>query len=184
MTPTGEGREQRTVTDPRAMRRVDVDGITESLTTSAMTPRAAEQYLVRPGGCGARPGAPRLTVAGYEGVQVIRENPAPSLGGTMRFERWFATGLDCLELKSALYWPGPDGQARLAKETVVTSVAVGEPDSALFAIPASYIERSPSAVFAEFERRYPSVKKQPCEAPDCNDAGTVLDRAYYAQRPR
>jgi hypothetical protein len=66
--------------------------------------------------------------------------------------------------------PGP----KTTRETV--SLIPGEPQSSLFAIPANYVERSPSQVADEFERRF---ARRPFKE-------SVLQRAeetYHNRRP-
>jgi hypothetical protein len=55
------------------------------------------------------------------------------------------------------------------------TVKEGEPEAWIFDVPATYIERPPSAAMAEAARRFPGVKGIACQSCD----QSKKDEAYY-----
>lgn len=94
---------------------------------------------------------------------------------TFEITKWAAPGLDCYVLSmSAVKYVNSNPGSKTSRETV--SLIPGEPQTSLFAIPANYVERSPSQVANEFERRF---GRRPF-------SDSVLQRAeemYQAHRP-
>ena len=63
----------------------------------------------------------------------------------------------------------------MLEEIVVTSGTPGDPDAALFEIPANYVERSAGEVQAAYARRYNVSTAERCDT-------TAVDAAYHISR--
>jgi hypothetical protein len=87
-----------------------------------------------------------------------------------------APALGCFELQE-IWTLGPaDGpKHRLTRQAVY--VMEGDPPPTLFEIPATYPERAPSEVAAEFVRRFP--EHQP---PFSSETAHAMDEVYRAHR--
>jgi hypothetical protein len=136
----------------------------------------------------------RLRLRGFEETYLIPESGISDEGELMLGKRvvrvtqknrtslvtrWLAPDLDYFQLRAeiALY----DGEGAVRARTIRQAVEIiqGAPDPALFAIPESYFERSPSEVYAEMER----LGLRPC--PGCGDKvsrDASLDRIYLRYR--
>ena len=109
------------------------------------------------------------TILGEKVIKVTRENKQT------RWDHWLAPGLDYIELRAELVVKDSDGTiaARTVREAV--EILRGEPDPSLFEIPDSFVERSPSEVFAEIEK----LRGRP--DPGCGDKAqrdAHMDRVY------
>lgn len=177
--PDGRPVEQRMISDLGKLKRVTVEGHSESVTTYRIDSRRAAQLAAKPRDCSANSAAPRSSLLGYEVVLDVRELARRHDGSVPRVEAWRATALDCLALEDR-YFIQREGKEYLTNLRQVTSVRLGEPDTALFEVPASYAERAPSEVMIEYNRRFPSAKPESPSSFGMQHA----DRAYRAGRPR
>ncbi|MCW5980709.1 MAG: hypothetical protein KIT09_21695 [Bryobacteraceae bacterium] len=169
--PDGAWRELRSITDTIAGRKTDVDGITESTTTYELTAGELAQARNAARAC-SEAGGERGRALGFEVVKITEDLAQGSLA---RIENWLAPELDCYALRSKAYVRSADGSLRLTQEMQARWVQVGAPDESLFAIPANYTERSPSAVARELERRFPGLACADCPA-------NPADAAYQERR--
>ena len=111
---------------------------------------------------------------GYQVRKVVKDSLSTS-DRKVRFEAWLAPALNCDPLKTVNWGARNDGPFFMLEEIVVTSVTPGDPDAALFEIPANYVERSPGEVQAEYARRYNVSTVDQCDT-------TTVDAAYHTSR--
>jgi len=166
--PPLEGKEIRWFFDLTGGKTVTVDGYTDSVTTSPMSERDVRFHGSWPKSeCTGRTDLPRSTVLGYQAVKVQEQ-----LAGGMVLDLLMAPALDCFALEE--HWnfaPGAKGTRQ------ALYVVEGEPAPALFGIPATYVERLPSEVAAEFARRYPELGP-----PYTDETARRGDEKYYRAR--
>lgn len=170
----GKFREQRTIIDLPRKRRIAVDGLTESVTTYALTGPEIAAYQQQPV-CGTG-GAERGQLLGLDAVR-IEESVKTAKGTELRVEKWVAPGLHCLPLRESVFVAHAGGPFQLASDVEVISLQRVDPPAEWFEIPAGFAERAPSAVLAEFNRRFPTNCSQCGEHTD-----DVLDATYFAHR--
>jgi hypothetical protein len=172
--PHGGWGDMRVVEDYARGTRTTVDPGTESLITYPYPPNWVARLSAVPTSCSTDPNAQHETVLGYDTVIVQRNVPGP-VGDQRRATYWRAPALNCFALKEEMILrcetcPG----ARNTREALL--VSEGDPSSALFEIPANYVERTPSQVFAEFGRRFPEKGQSNPETDQ------RLDEAYQSFR--
>lgn len=172
--PEGKVREQRTIIDLPRRLRIVVDGLTESVTTYALTGPEVAAYTQQPA-C-APSGPERSRLLGWDTVR-IEESVKTAKGTELRVEKWVAPGLHCLPLRESVFVAHAGAPFQLASEVEVISLQRVDPPAQWFKIPAGFAERAPSAVLAEFNRRFPTNCSQCGEPTD-----DVLDAAYFAHR--
>ena len=137
-------RKTRVVIDVATGQRVSLDEDTASKTTYPLsTNRAKMPYIDRGlgGNCENIPATAETdTLLGYEVRKVVKDSPSTG-ERKVRFEAWLAPALNCDPLKTVNWGARNDGPFFMLEEIVVTSVTPGDPDAALFEIPANYVER-------------------------------------------
>lgn len=155
-------------------RRVTVDGMTNSLTTYPLSEGEVSMLRASASSCAASPAAEHGNILGYEVVKVVDDRPVDG-GHESHHESWLAPSLGCYELsrKSTL---GPVSEPSASVVVEVVAVAEGEPPLSWFSLPANFVERSPSQVFAEFDRRYPRGNGA------LPSAAQKLDQAYESSQ--
>lgn len=158
---------QRIVLGIHQKQRVSIDPLTESITTYPLSDRSVTSFTHVVPGCTEDANAEHTSLLGYDVVKSVDTK------GVYRVENWLAPKLDCLALKSTVLL---EVNGSMLPFTVVEahSIAVGDPDQTLFEIPKSFVERAPSQVLAEHDRRYPGGPKG-CDF-------TKFDQAYQANR--
>lgn len=176
LDPNNKPVEIRVVADPGSARRVSIDPMTQSVTTYPLSQASLSFMNGLAVGC-QNTTSEHSARLGYEVVKVQDSKQWPD-GSADYSESWQAPALDCLPMyESSSPQAGADPTVWNTREVVF--VAEGEPSEALFAIPSNYVERSPSQVFDEFQRRFPNARKAWVEK-----AGPPLDRAYNQSRTR
>ncbi len=150
--PDGRIVEQRNVYDLASGRRVVVEGITESTVTYRLSPQEVAWRRSRVGQCSSNPLARRSSRLGYEVIENIYKYQTPQ--GDNQVVEWRAPMLNCAPLEERYILTKSDGSEFVTNIRTVVNIAMGEPDSSLFSIPARYVERSPSAMMEEYARRY------------------------------
>jgi len=173
LAPDGRVVEQRRISDTVSRRRVSADGLTDSVTTYKIPPQIALQMGTRPATCNAGPNPQRDRLLGYEVLRVVEDIGRPGRG--KRLESWRAPELNCFPLRETVTLIQPDGSQFVTNVRETTAVVVGQPQPLLFFITPHYAERSPSQVFAEFNRRYPDARHR---ANPTGFGARVLDDAY------
>jgi hypothetical protein len=164
--PDGRMYVQKTMMDVRNQREVS-DGITESLTTYALTADDTKA-LTNPGTrCSALKNAKESTYLEY------RTSTVDETFGDRRVESSYAPDLGCVLLRQTVSQTS-GGQERLLSVKQASSVRLGEPAPEEFDVP-SWQERSPSAVIAAFERKYQRKNSDP-------SIYLAKDKAYYARQ--
>lgn len=178
--PDSQSSESRGITDLQRGVYVAVNSATQSTITRPLGRHGVEFYRSQATNCLSQGGAPTGEIRymlGYEAYQVREEKT--SGGETIRYDQWMAPALvGCGPLGSeASRGPagGPLSWRGQLREAV--SVIEGEPAESLFAIPTSYTERSPSEVFAEYERRFPTARR-----PVSRATADMLDRVYRSHQ--
>jgi hypothetical protein len=96
-------------------------------------------------------------IIGYEVVQVERPLAGPP-GEDRKLRSWLAPALHCVALKEVVSTAPAGSPLQQVNVREALEVTQEPPDPALFAIPAEYVERTPSEVVQEFGRRYPERK--------------------------
>lgn len=175
VAPSGTSVEKKTIIDVLSQKRIVVDGLTESLTTYNLRKDDIIALQSKPTSCGEAPSAERSSILGYEVVKVIRDWSPPS-EAINRIESWKALALDCYPLKE-IFYHGQPGSTVVTNIRQVTAVSIGEPNLDLFAVPAGYVERPPTAVYREHENRYPNAPLS------VGPRNPEQDRAYFKQHP-
>jgi len=177
--PDGTPAEMRIIVDLALLRRFSIDGLTHSVTTYGINPKVAAQVAAR-AQCGQDSSALRSSLLGYPVVRDEQQTAVQSNGTTGKLESRRAPDLDCLALHETHTLVQTDGQTFVTNIRDVTSIRLGEPDSALFQVPASYTERRPSDVMTEFNRRYPAA----APTSPLGFGSSKLDQVYRARTPQ
>ncbi len=173
--PGGDSANSAEIRDIRSRTRVALEPFTQSKTSYRLSP-AELQGLEQPRRvCSSSPNPERSRILGYDIVRVRQEVVSPD-GTKETFDSWLAPALNCYALRaSAAFWDPSSGfQHGPHNETEVTVVIEGIPQEAVFDIPRSYVERSPSQVNEEYLKRFPGNPLFPMGA-------KPFDDAYYAQ---
>jgi hypothetical protein len=184
--PDGRLTQTRLVTLADQQKRVLVHDLTGSVSTQLLPESAIITLKASPKDptCRSNPdraGPSRVIgegeMLGFKVVKVLEEDPIS--GST--FERWLAPDLDCTPLssKAALKAPQDRTRVRAVAEKTAISVALGEPRSDLFAIPAQFQEVPPSVVVEKAARE----ENLPAVGDELREKLDRLDRVYHeAQR--
>lgn len=101
------------------------------------------------------------TVAGYRAVKITRNNAT----------RWFALDCGCAMVKERMDW----GSQGVSEKSLVALIP-GEPEAALFHVPANAKEGPPS------ERMLGSGENRKNCGPGCAERLRKLDESYYKHR--
>jgi hypothetical protein len=178
VSPAGAATQRRTVTDLNKRRNTVIDGLTESITTYKLSDKAVE---LRRGQtdptCSAPRSAARARLLGFDVVRLEEQRALPD-GEIWKVESWRAPSLNCLRLKETFYLGRQDSPLSVTNVRLVTEVRRERPAASLLTIPAAYVERSPSAVVAEYQRRYAQAQDV---CPTCLRM-EAPDRAYHNQQ--
>jgi hypothetical protein len=166
----GKFYEQRIILDTGKGKRISVEGISESITTTTLSQRELTA-LKKPGSQCLDPQAkPAEPVLGYQTIKTEVKTPISTI------HSWRAPDLGCVVLRETFAQPLPDGTSRVLITREAAAVSFGEPDSSLFEVP-SWPERTPSQVLEGYRRKF--------NLPDSEDlrkAKAAKDRAYWAQQ--
>jgi len=146
----------RVVTLPRDLQIVKVVDRIKAKTMTLLSRESAQDYLTVMANSTCQD--PRLTPRTLVGQQVLlsyttygysmNATNEVSDGEVDTFTYWYAPDLDCIPLKQTFEWTYADGR-KGKSEKVVTSVVLGEPNTALFVVPPEYRELPPSALGLE-----------------------------------
>jgi hypothetical protein len=168
---SGGWKQTRGIVDLTSRRAVTVDEFTESLIGYPLSDGDTTFYRSWPKSeCTGHPELERSTYLGYEVRKAEKE-----LGEGTHLELLMAPALDCFALQESWTLPPADGvKHRASREAVY--IMEGEPAAALFNIPTTYVERTPSQVAAEFARRYPEHGP-----PFPGKTSQLLDNTYRAR---
>jgi len=176
LDPNEKPVEIRVVVDTGSARRVSIDPMTQSVTTYHLSQASLSFMNGLAAGCQTAT-SEHSTRLGYEVVKVQDSKEWPD--GTADYsESWQAPALGCLPMYESSS-PQAGANPTVWNTREVTFVAEGEPSAALFAIPSDYVERSPSEVFGEFQRRFPNARSTWADK-----ASSALDPAYNQGRAR
>lgn len=172
--PNGHWSEGKILFNLPEKRRITVDGLTDSLTTYPLSEGDISVSRLIASSCVAGPAKEHGNILGYDVVKVVNDAPVGA-GEMLHHESWQAPALGCYELsrKSTL---GPVSGSPASVVVEVLAVAEGEPPSSWFSLPPSFVERTPTQVFAEFSRRFPGREGAP------GSTGNKLDQAYESSR--
>lgn len=177
--PDGRPVQQTRLLDVPAARRLVADELTKSLTTYELKPAAVESYRIQGGTCHADADSERRTLLSHEALRLTKQHGEDRGAGIrLSSESWIAVKLNCLPLQETILATQAGNSPRVTSVRQVKSVVVGEPNASLFEIPADLIERSPSAVMAEYERLVPRDRQSSAVA----NASQHLDPPYYNNR--
>ncbi len=171
-SPNGKAGHFTTITDVATGEKIVLESFTKSRMTFHQTAAELREHL-RGESCpeGIAQGADRETLLGQEVYKIHSSREVH--GRTEDDTKWVAPELGCFVLKRTRTLTYAGGST---SETPA-SLKIGDPAEALFAIPAGYVERSPSQLAAEWLRLFPG---HPWDTPaHLKD----LDRAYHASAP-
>jgi hypothetical protein len=172
--PNGHWSEGKILLSLTEKRRITVDGLTDSLTTYPLSEGDISVSRAIASSCVVNPATEHGNILGYEVVKVA-DDPQIGSGQLLHHESWQAPALGCFELSRRSTLGSLSGPpASVVVE--VLAVTEGEPPSSWFSLPANFVERSPSQVFAEFSRRFPSREGAPASA------SFKLDQAYASSQ--
>jgi len=174
-SPRGKWMQPKTIVDFSAKKLVSVVPFAESLSTLPLSEGVTSWYPSQPRKeCTADPNLERSTLLDYEVRKVHKQFLGPP-ESEISVDFFMAPALDCFALREeATIGPAAAPRTRMTRQPLF--VLEGKPAPSLFEIPSDYVERSPSEVAAEFERRYP-------EQPMLSDHGRqVLDEVYHGAR--
>ncbi|MBL8292296.1 MAG: hypothetical protein JNN08_10700 [Bryobacterales bacterium] len=166
---------QRAILDLARAEEIALDPLTESITTTPLRRDNVEFYrtLATATDCTDDHSVVRNTMLGYDVVRDV-QTIGRQTARIMRREIWRAPDLGCLPLKETLTIGRTEADASAATIREVLKIEEGEPDAALFELPAGYIERSPSARSDELRKRYPGASCSTCP----KQANQELDDVY------
>jgi hypothetical protein len=172
--PEGHWKEIKIICDFAQKRRVTVEGLTDSLTTYPVSQGSIASMKGTMSSCAGGAPSAQGNILGYGVVKVVKDFTV-SAQQVSHLERWLAPALGCYELSSTSTLGPPLGPAARTVAQVI-AVAEGEPPSSWFSLPANFVERSPSQIFAEYARRFPGASAPPAAT------GQKLDRAYESSQ--
>jgi hypothetical protein len=151
----------KTIIDLKSRQRIELEPLTESKTTSALSARYAQYLQTKPKACADGSSLERSQVQGQEAIRVQNDYNLPS-GEVDRVERWLAPALDCFPLREKISRGPKSGPFTLKMTRDVTALTLGDPDPSLFQVKPNFKERSASEVAAEFKRKYPKLAEEGC----------------------
>lgn len=163
--------ETRIVLDTSKALWTTIDPKGESITTYRSSPAEIRGRSMVVPGCNSLPAAG--TLLGYPVVLWhLQKTAGPR---EINEERWLAPSLGCFTMKRS-YTVSIQGGPPARTTDEVTSLTVGHPDASLFAIPANYVERSPSEAMSERASR---------EGKACSRCASMqaIDSVYSSRHP-
>lgn len=172
--PDGQWVMRRLVVDLQAKARVTLDPTTQSRLTYPLPDGHVAEMRTPPASCTTAANPQESSLLGYKVIRAPLDFP-PTPGDPLppQVDRSVAPALNCFALRETVNFRS-EGVAGAHNEREVLFVTEGEPAAALFEIPSSYVERSPSEMFAEFAKRFPGRTIGPPRT------AQVLDQAYQA----
>lgn len=93
-------------------------------------------------------------------------------------EIWFAPLLDCLPMKKVYQVLDANNSIVVREVSEVSKVVLGEPDPVLFTLPADFVERSPSEVYAGEAAQLGDEKCLRCPRPMLTNS----DSLYFTKK--
>ena len=146
----GTPSELRQITDLSVPGFRSTNSVTKSVTTMPFSDARLESERRKVQSCSKPKGDAVWTeMSGFDVVYQVRESRDMGNGQMFPgFERWLAPELGCAVLKEILVLHG-------------TNITLGDPDPALFAVPADYVESSPAQM-----RPRVSPKEEVCPSED------------------
>lgn len=136
---------------------LDIDHDTRSVSSLQTTATTFAEWL-----SSLHPGCATLEKRGQgipDGPRELLGIPVKGLREKLKdgtYERLVAPEIDCFPLREIFFF---SNGAR--NETSTTSVKIGGPDEALFAVPSDYVERSPVEVETLYEQKHGGRQKWP-----------------------
>ncbi len=181
--PDGQVYEQKIVIDASKGKRIVVEGITQSLTTYALSDGEAKALEFARGQCEEKSGNEEAQILGYKVLRSTRPGSGTSSAagtqGKAQLESWIAPELGCVPLREKFTMWDANGIAQTVFEKEALEIRLGEPDSRLFDVPA-WPERTPSQV-NELVHQKLNIPMKPGQS----EGDKAADQAYWArQMPR
>jgi len=160
-TPDGQPAKLRIVIDIPAKRRVVIDDATQSVSTTRLSAEYAATFTQKLSTCTSDNAAPHSIILGFDTVKVIIDFPTDH-GTPVLTEAWAAPALNCFPLRKLTSVTKSGASSIIATQTEALSVTLGDPAGTSFdSTQTGYVERSPSEVIAEFNRRFPGHPPSP-----------------------
>ena len=148
--------EMRVVLDVLGRRRVSIDPITRSTTTYFLS--ESDINLMSQPDKSCISGVETDDVLGYKVRRVTSEDYLQE-GASHALDALQAPDLDCFALRERSV-NGPRGSRSPYTEVSATAILVGEPDPVAFEVPRNYVERTPSQVAAEYNKKFGIIPPQ------------------------
>lgn len=167
---TGQTVEVKVIEDSATNRKTAVDYATESTTTYPLPSNFLAGLAKQSSTCRTIAAPVKEPILGYT-VVLVHDGHTYGNGARNVHDQWEAPDLNCFALRTIDYATRQPGQKGPHNEVEVTSIVAGEPNSALFSIPQSFVERSPSDRHAEFERRFGIPAPLPPQADEVYNLG-------------
>lgn len=171
--PDGKRYPMRLVMDLSGKKRISIDPSTQSTTTYVLSAFILKKTGSDFHSCMGGKLTPRPKIAGFEtayrNITYGKDPEIKNLG-----EEWVAPALNCFPLKQVIYRHGEKTGPHNEIEAI--TVVLGEPDSALFQIPADYAERSPRQVMEIYAKKFPAEATPPL--------ADAAEQAYRNSRPK
>lgn len=175
--PDGTSVKQAIIYDLLARKRVVLDGLTLSSTTTPLADFYVQSAQQKPSQC-AEAVSVTSTMLGFAVVKAHNENLLPNKE-VRTSDAWLAPALDCYPLENTLTLQPAGGTPHITNVRRVVSVKLGEPEAQEFTtVMTGYVERAPSEVFAEHARKYPGSGN-----PVAPDHARMLDQIYSSKQP-
>jgi len=166
--------------DIAAKRWVVVDPVGKSVTTYPLTDAAASFYRSVPTAtCDTSQAITRETMLGFDVAVVEKTRRHPRNPEERIVRSWIAAELNCFPLREEISIRLNGSEVQKTVRSVV-SVVLGQPADWIFAVPADYTERAPSAAVQQ------ALSQDPTRTGDTMpQAGlTLLDDVYERHRQK
>lgn len=151
-------REKRTIVETHGRQQVVIYPFLASKMTKPLSQEMAKK-LQAPTTSDCNDGAslidPHPSPSQIAGYRVIKSTVKRRLKdiGEFSIEKWMAPDLGCYALRQIETKTSPDGVPGAYNVHEVRSVTLGKPDPKLFEIPSHFVERSPTEILTEADRR-------------------------------
>ncbi len=168
-SPDGRSYVLRMIEDVSTLRRILInEGAQTTTTISIPNARAAQVRRGPHPTCGQPDTARKATMLGYDVIVHVDDSFGGIGADAYQYERWLTPTLGCIAMQITLR---KDGVVKSVQK--VENIRIGEPDPALFRIPAGFVEASPSEVARRLQEK---VGGRPFNS--AGAAESAFERAY------
>ena len=158
-------------------------GAASKVTTRMSKEKAAQLMSASDSACVLERGQAQVTaspelILGFSVVKKTETTSGPD-SKTAVTEIWFAPLLDCLPMKKVRQVLDANQSIVVREVSEVSRVVLGEPDPALFTLPANYVERNPSEVYAAEAARLGDENCVRCPRPMLSNSDSLYLKSKY-----